>query len=134
MEPPSSPDAGTALLPPRTAEAGLDPQLAAVERAPAEPEVGAETIRVLDEFDHALGRAPSAVPRPSAAAQPTTLLSRRHWPPQTVTIPGLWLRASGGALTGEPNQAGAGLARRFDRHPPLKEDSNGKGRNRRGAA
>ena len=112
----------------RTAEAGLDPLLLAASYAhPWTPRWGAETTRAWTNSTR-----PSVCPGPRQPCSRRRLLSRHHWPPKSPRrfwTCGCGLRA--GALTGEPNQRGAGLARRLDRHLPLKEDGNGKGPHRR---
>jgi TetR/AcrR family transcriptional regulator, transcriptional repressor for nem operon len=87
-----------------TTGAGLDLLLlAAVERAPVDPEVGKEIARALAAFDRATGA--------SIAADDGTLATAL-----TATILGLRLRVRSGATSPDVNEAGAALAARLNHH------------------
>ena len=85
---------------------------AAVERAPADPEVAEMVNRCLGELDEALGRVliaeqPSADKTARVAALTTAL---------TATVLGLRLRARAGASDTQTTEAGGAVARQLTRH------------------
>ncbi|MEU9890216.1 TetR/AcrR family transcriptional regulator [Sphaerisporangium sp. NPDC051011] len=81
--------------------------MAAVERAPADPEVAAEVTAVLDALDEALAVGPTGgIPTPGLAGALTSALL------------GLRLRARTASSSAGSEQAGAALARHLAPHNP----------------